>query len=104
MAEEKDGDGCGKADVIYPGEPAADGRTPYVRHRPDHTVEIGVMARPKDGQPIQELVQLSPRDSDGGFDVTTVHSSRKGPSKVATDGYRSGWDRMWGSTPDRGLN
>jgi len=48
-----------------------------------------------------ELVMIQPAD-DGTYDVTSVYGgspeeASSGPAQVATEEYRSGWDRIFGS-------
>ena len=65
-----------------------------------------------EGRPITgEVVSLRPRsDAPFVFDVKTEleppksHAGAEGPSQVATDSYREGWDKIWGRKRARTLN
>jgi hypothetical protein len=65
-------------------------------------IEAGVVRPMKEGQPITgELVTLKPTAEDARLcDVEVHHDARpkthKGPSRVATDEYREGWDQIFG--------
>jgi hypothetical protein len=74
------------------------------RRSPDAPVEAGVLQPLVEGRPItEEVIALRPR-SDGPlvFDVSTVlerptaRAPGDGPSQVATDSYRKGWDTIFG--------
>lgn len=91
---------CESGDVLIPGPAGEDGRVPFVRHMPDHSIQVGIMSPAQDGKPADEIVALQAREDGRGYDVTPLHqSSRKGPAKVATTGYRDGWGRIWGAAP-----
>ena len=81
------------------------------RRSADAPVEAGVIRPLVHGQPItEEVVSLRPRaDAPGLFDVKvelpSPHAAppgpmpprpADGPSQVATDSYRKGWDEIWG--------
>jgi len=74
------------------------------RRHPDAPVEAGVLQPLVEGKPItEEVISLKPRsDAPLLFDVKTVLERRQpreagdGPSQVATDSYRKGWDSIWG--------
>jgi hypothetical protein len=75
-----------------------------IRHRPDESIHVGVLRSVKEGVPIvagAELVKVRPA-GDGTYDVTSIYGgsseeSSNGPAQVATDEYRDGWDRVFGS-------
>ena len=74
------------------------------RRGPDAPVEAGVLQPLVEGKPItEEVVSLRPRpDAPLVFDVSTVlersapRAAGDGPSQVATDEYRKGWDTIFG--------
>jgi hypothetical protein len=78
------------------------------RRSADAPIEAGVIRPLVQGQPItDEVVSLRARaDAPGLFDVKVeLESSHPrtipprpgdGPSQVATDSYRKGWDSIWG--------
>jgi hypothetical protein len=88
------------------------------RRSEDAPVEAGVMEPLAEGRPITgEVVSLKQRkDMPFLFDVKTVlegqesvdagDSEAAGPSRVATDSYRKGWDAIWGKrrTSSRDVN
>src|SRR5688572_24897790 len=88
------------------------------RRSEDAPVEAGVMEPLAEGRPITgEVVSLKQRkDLPFLFDVKTVleesetvgsqQESTDGPSRVATDSYRKGWDAIWGrrGTSSRDVN
>ncbi|MGB8329932.1 MAG: hypothetical protein WCE62_07375, partial [Polyangiales bacterium] len=63
-------------------------------------IHAGTMRPLDEGKPIHgEVVRLAPReDSPLLFDVQVEHEVRGvpgRPAKVATDGYRRGWESIW---------
>jgi len=84
------------------------------RRGPDAPVEAGVLHPLVEGKPItEEVVSLRPRsDAPLVFDVSTVlerptpRAAGDGPSQVATEEYRKGWDTIWGRKriADRDVN
>jgi hypothetical protein len=73
------------------------------RRSPDAPVEAGVLQPLVEGKSItEEVISLSPRaGAPLMFDVKTVLERREpragdGPSQVATDSYRKGWDTIFG--------
>jgi hypothetical protein len=74
------------------------------RRGPDAPVEAGVLQPLVDGKPItEEVISLRARaDAPMVFDVSTVlerptpRIAGDGPSQVATDEYRKGWETIWG--------
>lgn len=104
------GPASGPKDVLLVGNTTTEsGGAPVVRLR-EGRVETGELREAKDGQPIVgELVKLSQRpEHDRLFDVEVLAKgalpastenapSRKGPAKVSTDAYRTGWDAIFGA-------
>lgn len=100
-------DGCpfGGRDVVIAGPTTQSGQA-CVRHKSDHTVELGEMRPVAEGRPLfGELVRIS---GDGpAYDVESVYdtasgeseASGKGPAKVTTEAYRRGWDAIFGKRP-----
>jgi hypothetical protein len=74
------------------------------RRSPDAPIEAGVLQSLVEGRPITgEVVSLRPRsEAPYVFDVKTeleapnAPVASDGPSQVATDSYREGWDKIWG--------
>ena len=75
------------------------------RRSADAPVEAGVLQPLIEGRPItEEVIALRPRaDAPLVFDVSTVlerptsRAPGDGPSQVATDSYRKGWETVFGS-------
>jgi hypothetical protein len=96
---------CSKQDVLFVHSPAPTGDGFRVIRARNDTLELGELRGMKAGQPIYgEVVQLSRREeSPRMFDVTTVVPPKtspaepgKGPAKVTTSAYRSGWEAVFG--------
>jgi hypothetical protein len=75
-------------------------------------IEMGELRELEEGRPIQgEVVKLTPtKEHERLFDAETLlpaaeeHREGPGPAQVATDAYRSGWDRVFGEKKRRDLN
>lgn len=95
---------------------AKNGDLAIVRQR-DNRIEIGAVRPLRDGVPIVgEVVRLTPRPEFPLLcDVKTELAApppalvapgadvqRKGPAQVATDEYRSNWERIWSSSVPKG--
>ena len=98
--DEKD---CEPKDELVAGPVLPDGARPFVRHMGGHTVAFGVMKTARDGQPVNgsELVQLT-RIEGERYAVQSLYNGTSespdpGPSKVVSDRYRDGWDRIFGA-------
>jgi hypothetical protein len=89
---------CDGKDLIRPMVPLPNGCAVISRHRPDHTVVTALAVPPVAGRPLglgDEYVSI--RDlGDGSYEVTDsyVHAA-SGPAQVATEAYRSGWERTF---------
>lgn len=98
MADDKKSD-CpcgGEGDVLVPGPEMGDVQ-PFIRHREDHSFEVGLMKSANDGN-ANLLLRSRP---DGRYDV--VHdSTSSGPPKVSTPEFRAGWDRIFGTKREVG--
>jgi hypothetical protein len=74
------------------------------RRSEDAAVEAGVVQPLAEGRPIRgEVISMRQREEmPFVFDVKTELAdptpsrATSGPSKVATDSYRKGWDAIWG--------
>jgi hypothetical protein len=92
--------GKDKKDMLTMGPELEDGRYPYIRERPDGTMSTGLVGPPcADGQPMGDALFLK-HDEGPVFEVVHEHhgaKKAKGPVKVTTDAYRSGWDGIFGS-------
>lgn len=90
---------CGGDTAVF-GPPLPDGGIPYIRHREDHTITQGVAHVLRDGQPVDPRTEIVRLDPDEGYRyrVTSIYegAASKGPSKITTDAYRSGWDQIFG--------
>lgn len=97
MVAEDDKDSCGGDKVVF-GAPTADGGIPYVRHREDHSLSLGIARVVRDSEPIDpntELVQVEPLEGPA-YRVKTLYAS-KGPSKVNSRAYQTGWEQIFGN-------
>ena len=84
-----------------------DGESLAVLRAREDRVELGIVRKVKDGQPITgELVRLTPRadsplicDVEVEFTPPAAAPSHKlghgGPAQVATPSYRQNWDAIW---------
>jgi len=66
-----------------------------LRHRPDHTYEIGRVMNVHEGQPIPPGTEMITADSIGDGRYAIRDSYKAGPAQVATKQYRDGWDRIF---------
>src|SRR5438094_4165232 len=75
------------------------------RRGPDGPVEVGTMRPLREGRPLDgagEVVTLRPRNElPFLYDVKvelaeTPRLTSAGPAQVASEGYRRGWDAIWG--------
>lgn len=99
MGEEK------HEDELIAGPEISEGVRPFVRHTSDDTYTGGFMRKVVDGRPVNgsEMVQLT-RIEGNRYGVTPIYdatdkSDRVGPSKVVSDKYRNGWDKIFGNGP-----
>jgi hypothetical protein len=95
-------------DIAFVWGKNADGVHILRRRGEDAPVEAGVLQPLVEGRPITgELVSMRPRDDlPFVYDVKSelpapTPRSSGGPSQVATDSYRKGWDAIWGSSRKR---
>jgi len=118
MCDDPKNDDCGGKDMLVPGPEIGNGFRTFSRHLPDHTIVEGVMRPLKHGEPIMSGEVLSVKPRKDGTPVCDVESidipgqsvcanccheeSHKGPAKVTTRAYRSGWDRIFGGKPEVG--
>lgn len=80
----------------------------------DAPVEAGIVRSVREGEPIVgELVTLKPTEGNPRLCDVEVHvdarppaqPSHKGPARVASDAYRTGWDEIFGPPArDESLN
>lgn len=74
----------------------------------DAPVEAGIVRSLREGEPITgEVVSLKPTAEGSPLCDVEVHLDRsqmthKGPARVASPAYRSGWDAVFGGERDRG--
>lgn len=82
-----------------------DGETLGVLRKRGERLEAALLRKAAEGQPLQgDLVRLKPREEPLLFDVETLYEApalpagaegKAGPSQVASDSYRKGWDRLF---------
>jgi hypothetical protein len=99
--------------VIGPDVGAGEER-PCIRHHPDHRITNGWVKPLKQGEPLNgaELLSVKYDSQVGDFEVESIYNPNRegtsapmgtqaktphGPAMVASDEYRSGWDRIFGS-------
>jgi len=91
-----------KEDVLLMGPDLGDGTRACLRNN-GGVFSAGTLATIKDGQPISsELVRLTQRtgnlyDVEQLYDPSPGSDEKSGPSQVATDDYRTGWEAIWGT-------
>lgn len=83
------------------------------RRAPEAPVEAGLLQPLVEGRPISgEVISMRPR-SEAPFlfdvkteiaapEVTEPNTTGHGPSQVATESYRKGWDAIWGADSEAG--
>jgi hypothetical protein len=83
--------------------PLPNGHMVISRHRPNHANEVAVAHPVTDGTPLaigDEVATMRDR-GDGSFEIVDsyVHGVRagSGPAQVATEDFRTGWDRTFTS-------
>jgi hypothetical protein len=87
----------GEDQLVIGGAPDESGHVPYVRHTADHEIEAGVMRPVQEGEAIDENSFRLEHRSGPIYAVKPVsEGDRKGPAKVASDAFRSGWDNIFG--------
>jgi len=92
--------GKGK-DLVRLGAPVNGHFCPFIRHRADCSIQTGFLRKVRDGESILAgAIELGNPQGDGVYEVlgevaSMVRDSR-GPAKVATEAYRSGWDGIFG--------
>lgn len=93
MADE-DHKGCAGKDVLFPGPTLPDGSVPFVRHRGNHDLEVGVMSRvPAGEEPPPDKETLVLRGS--GNPYYEVVECRK-PAMVNSEAFKTGWEHTFG--------
>jgi hypothetical protein len=105
---------CDGQDRISVGPCMGTGIHPYIRHRPDHTVEHGVILPAKEGQPIPPgagLVHITRREGEPFLRAETLYDApagsapavpKSGPAMVNSTQYQAGWDRIFGKKAEVG--
>jgi len=96
-------------DFIVLGPELPNGAQAVLRHREDHTVEMAELHPIADGQPLPEGAEMVHLLGEGPtYKVESLYKNddaeRKGPSKVTTAKYRSGWDETFGKKDTSSLN
>lgn len=102
----------GSRDIALIHGVTPEGDLQVLRHREDR-LELGAVRALREGVPIVgEVVKLTPRKdfpllcdvetaltvpkpADATSKSADVAAARKGPAQVATETYRSNWDRIW---------
>jgi len=94
-------DCCGKGrDLVKVGDPSNDGEfRPFVRHKPNCEIEAGFLRRAKEGEPfLTGAIQLGNYQGNDTYEVLDeIAPMHSGPSMVATEAYRKGWDQLFGN-------
>jgi len=90
----------GADDVVLVYGKSDDGKRWDVLRQRGTEIQAGTMRPLDEGKPIHgEVVRLARRDdSPFLFDVEVEHDARISagrPAKVATEGYRRGWESIW---------
>lgn len=95
-------------DVAIVGGPTDDGRGHRVLRIRENDASVGELRPVEEGKalaPSTEVVNLSQREGapQNVFDVRSIHGGEsaapppsKGPAKVSSDAYRTGWDQLFG--------
>jgi hypothetical protein len=92
-------------DLVYVYGPAPSGEGMGVLRSRTGRIEMGELRELREGRPVQgEVVKLTKaKEHERLFDAETVYEpptdarSGPGPAQVATEAYRSGWDRIFGA-------
>ncbi|HHH27250.1 MAG TPA: hypothetical protein ENK57_02720 [Polyangiaceae bacterium] len=101
VASEKGEVGTKAKDLVFVGGRTDDGGFRVLRSR-ENRLEVGEMRAPREGQPLMgELVKLEPSEEhEQLFECETLVESpvrtKAGPPQVASEAYRSGWERIFG--------
>jgi hypothetical protein len=105
MADKKKPE-CNGEDVVLMGPPLdKNGARPYVRHCSNCTTQAGVLKPVGEGEPLYDgslMLEQRPKEPGAYNVVSTYQSEKAGPSRVTTEDYREGWDRIFGSPPPVG--
>lgn len=112
MSNDKSDGKCDGKDYVVPGPSLPDGRIVGIRHTPDHTAQPVILSHSEDGKPIPEDASiLQPREGSNILDVIGTVSEMKakkgptkGPAKVNSASFQSGWDNIFGAKKDSTLN
>lgn len=72
----------------------------YVRQRPNDEMEVGLLRNPQEGKPMNSPLAMKAVNETGLYEVEELVSGTlapsKGPAKVNSDEFRTGWDRIFG--------
>lgn len=85
-------------DVLFMGPDLKGDVRPFVRRKPGHGFEAGLMRPVKDGEPIgNDAVFLEHKGPGPIYKVSEVFQAPNQParSKPTTENYREGWDRIF---------
>lgn len=95
MADEKKS--CEGEDILFMGGEVAPGQRACLRHRPDHSIEPGVVADLETLESTDNAELLVMRKEGPVYKVVSSQPlSHSGPAHVASENYRDGWDRIFG--------
>ena len=100
---------CERGDTVLMGPEVGGGERLFVRHTAEHEIQMGTLHPLADGESIGtgSVLALEPGEQPGHFKVTDSYeaggrpeagaaATAKGPAKVNTPAYRSGWDALFG--------
>ena len=84
-----------KREIVYLGPKIRDCQ--IILKPTDESLEIGTIHEVKDGKDITgcDLISLEPQKDGCGYYMEYVFRAPKGPSKVSTEAYKTGWDRVF---------
>ncbi len=97
---------CQSPDELVAGPALPDGARPFVRHTADHKIQAGIMRPVVEGEPLYNgAFALEHKEGDlyrvhevtpHKADAATDDGGHKGPARVNSRAYQSGWDAIFG--------
>lgn len=104
MSHDHDGECPGKGqDVMHLGPEVGRGFRPFVRHTPACRMKTGFVRPAQEGEVLLRGAVYLEHRKGGAYDVVAevppmAEEGASGPTRVATDEYRTGWDRIFGGS------